>query len=91
MGSNRPRSIDDEDRVVRFRPRMSAVRGFRRWKAPIKESAMDDSPVADLAKYEGPESVEDYRHRMFMNAIVFFFTAILILTGVWLTNMMAHT
>jgi hypothetical protein len=90
MGSNRPQSIDDEDRVVRFRPRMSVLRGFRRWKSPIKESVTDDSPVADLAKYESPESADDYRHRMFINAIVLVFTAILILAGVWLTNMMAH-
>jgi hypothetical protein len=91
MGSNRPQSIDDDDRVVRFRPRMSMLHGFHRWRAPIEGPAADDSPVADLAKYEGPESPDDYRHRMFMNAIVFVFTTVLILAGVWLANMMAHS
>jgi hypothetical protein len=37
-----------------------------------------------------PESDDEYRHRMIVNAIATAFTSVLILTGVWLANMMAH-
>jgi hypothetical protein len=69
---------------------MGMLRSFNRWSAPSQESDVDDSPVADLSKYDGPESADEYRHRMFMNALVFVFTTVLILAGVWLANMMAH-
>jgi hypothetical protein len=50
----------------------------------------DYSPVPDLSKYECPESDDDYRHRMIVNAIALAFTTLLIVAGVWLANMMAH-
>jgi hypothetical protein len=80
---------DDDGRVIRFRPRMRNARG-RRWGNPsIHESGY--SPVPDLAKYECPESTDEYRHRMMMNAIAFVFTGLLVLVGVWLANnMMVH-
>jgi hypothetical protein len=92
MGSNRPQliEIEDDGRIVRFRPRSGMFRGRHRWKALANESEPDDSPVADLAKFEASESADDYRHRMMMNAIAFIFTTSLILVGVWLANLMVH-
>jgi hypothetical protein len=37
------------------------------------------------------ESKEDYQHRMAVNAAAFLFTVLLILAGVWIANMMAHS
>jgi hypothetical protein len=88
MDSDCPQLIDNDSRIVRFRPRLRGVDG--RWPARVNESKPDDSPVADLAKFEGPESDDDYRHRMFMNAIALVFTTFLIVAGVWLASMMAH-
>jgi hypothetical protein len=48
----------------------------------------DYSPVPDLAKYECPESDDEYRHRMIVNAVALVFTSLLILAGVWLANNM---
>ena len=53
-------------------------------------SAVKHVPIADLAKYECPESDDEYRHRMTVNAAAAAFTSVLILAGVWLANMMAH-
>jgi hypothetical protein len=47
-------------------------------------------PSRTSQKYECPESDDDYRHRMIVNAIAAAFTSVLILAGVWLANMMAH-
>jgi hypothetical protein len=60
-------------------------------KAPIGNFGPDYSPVADLSKYECPESDDDYRHRMMMNVIALVFTSLLILAGVLLVDMMARS
>jgi hypothetical protein len=83
------RSTDDR-RVIRFRPRMGTLRGSHRWNALNNNSEPDDSSVVDLTKYEWPESDDDYRHRMIVNAISLVFTILLILAGIWLADMMAH-
>ena len=82
---------DDHGRVIKLRPRLGS-RPAGRWRNPsIDDSAWDDSPVPDLAKYECPESDGEYRHRMMLNAIVFVFTGLLVLAGVWLaTHIMVH-
>ena len=46
------------------------------------------SPVPDLAKYECPESDDEYRHRKIVNAVALIFTSVLIFAGVWLANNM---
>jgi hypothetical protein len=82
---------DDDGRVIRFRPRMrNAPRS--RWRDPsIHDSGYYYSPVPDLAKYEYPESDDEYWDRMMMNAIAFVFTSVLVLVGVWLANnIMVH-
>jgi hypothetical protein len=52
--------------------------------------APDYSPIPDLAEYECPESDDEYRHRMTINALAFVFTSLLVLAGLWLANMMVH-
>jgi hypothetical protein len=82
---------DDDGRVIRLRPRMRNAPGSR-WRNPsIHDSGHYYSPVPDLAKYECPESDDEYWHRMMMNAIAFVLTGLLVLVGVWLANnMMVH-
>ena len=79
-----------DSRVVRFRPRTAPSYRSHRGKAPIGHSRPDYSPVPDLSKYERPENADDYQHRMVVNAIALVFVILLILTGLWLVNMMAH-
>ena len=83
-------SADDDDRrVIRLRPRLRNAPGSRLRNPSIHDSGY--SPVPDLAKCECPESDDEYRHRMMMNAIAFVFTSVLVLVGVWLANtMMVH-
>jgi hypothetical protein len=89
MGYGRLNEADS--RVVRFRPRMGPSHQRHRGKAPFGHSAPDYSPVPDLSKYERSESADDYGHRMVVNAIALVFVILLILAGLWLVNMMAHS
>src|SRR5215831_4057711 len=66
-------------RVVPFRPRTAVSRRSRHGKVPIPHSGPDYSPVADLAKYERPESADNYRQRMVENAIALVFVILLML------------
>jgi hypothetical protein len=68
-------------RVIRFRPRTAASH----------RSHLGRTPVPDLSKYERPESIDDYRHRMVVNAIALVFVTLLIFAGLWLVDMMAHS
>lgn len=84
-------STNDDGRVIQFRPRIGILSRSRGRKAPIRNFERDHSPVPDLAKYECPETDDEYRHRMIINAIAVVFTSLLILAGVWLANnMMVH-
>jgi hypothetical protein len=67
---------------------MDASHRSQRGKAPIGYCG---SPVADLSKYECPESEDDYRHRMVINAIALVFVSLLSLAGFWLVNAIAHS
>ncbi len=66
-----------EQRVVQFRRRGA--------RAPLGRRP----PVGDLAKYEGGEAPDDYRHRMLVNAAAFVFVLGLIGAGLWLVGAMA--
>ena len=44
-----------------------------------------------LDAYESPESEEDYRHRMIVNAIALVFVSLLSVAGFWLVNAIAHS
>jgi hypothetical protein len=47
--------------------------------------------VPDLEKYErAPEEPDDFRHRMLMNGLGLAVTAVLILGGIWIAEVMAH-
>jgi hypothetical protein len=48
-------------------------------------------PVPDLEKYDRvPDEPDDFRHRMTMNALGFAITVVLVVTGIWIANVMAH-
>ena len=80
-----------DGRVIRFRPRTAASHRSHLGRAPITHSRPDYSPVPDLSKYERLESLDDYRHRMAVNAIALVFVTLLIFAGLWLVDMMAHS
>ena len=84
---DRAPSPEERGHVVPFRPRS----GLRKaWHLPLGQRSRDDSPVADLAKFERPETEDDYRHRMKMNALGLLITCVLIITGLWLAETMAE-
>jgi hypothetical protein len=70
---------------------MGASHRSQRGKSPIGYSGPGYSPVPDLSKYESPESEDDYRHRMVVNAIALVFVSLLSLAGLWLVNAIAHS
>jgi hypothetical protein len=84
-------SSDADSHVIRFRSRTGASRRGQRGNAPIGYSGSDYSPVADLSKYENPESEDNYRHRMIVNAIALVFVSLLSVAGFWLVNAIAHS
>ena len=84
-------SSDADSRVIRFRSRKGASQQSHRGKAPIGYSGPDYSPVPDLSKYECPESTDEYRHRMVINAIALAFVSLMSLAGFWLVNVIAHS
>jgi hypothetical protein len=83
-------SSDANSGVIQFRSRKDRSHRHRA-KAPIVYSGPGDSPVPDLSKYERPESEDDYRHRMLVNAIALVFVSLLSLAGFWLVNAIAHS
>src|SRR5262249_49533055 len=80
-----------DSRVIRFRSRTGASQQSHRGKAPIGHSGPDYSPVPDLSKYECPESADEYRHRMVVNAVALVFVSLLSLPALWLVNAIAHS
>jgi hypothetical protein len=76
-------------RVIRFSPRKRGLRVSGGGKSLIGNADPDHSPVPDLSRYQAPESSNEYRHRMIVNAIAFAFTSLLILAGVCLAMMMS--
>jgi hypothetical protein len=76
MTSNQ-NSSEDDSRVVSFRS-----------GRPVAKPA--EPPVEDLAKYQGPESKEEYRDRMIVNVAAFAFIAVLVAAGWWLAGTMAQ-
>ena len=84
-------SSDADSRVIRFRSRTGASHRSQRGIASTGCSGSDYSPVADLSKYECPESEDDYRHRMVINAVAMVFVSLLSLAGFWLVNAIAHS
>jgi hypothetical protein len=80
MANDEQLSSHDERRVV----------NFRRGPAGVRPTSPTPPPVEDLAKYEGRESADDYRNRMFVNVAAFLFVIALIGAGLWLADTMAR-
>ena len=73
-------SDDHRGRVLRFRPRNSA----------LPSRIPPPSPVEDLAKFEHADEPDDFRHRMTMNGLALAATIALILVGIWIADTMAQ-
>ena len=58
--------------------------GRRRPPRVAVPSAASGPPVENLAKYEGGERDDDYRHRMIVNLAALLFTLLLATAGAWL-------
>jgi hypothetical protein len=55
------------------------------------QNALRPPLVPDLKKYErAPDEPDDFRHRMTMNALGLAITVALVVTGIWLADVMAH-
>jgi hypothetical protein len=73
----------DDRRVLPFRPRVPGAGGSHGWRW-LRASQAPPSPVDGLAKYEGGEHDDDYRHRMMVNLAALVFTVALAIAGAWL-------
>jgi hypothetical protein len=72
---------EPEGRILQFRPRGTL----------FARNAPRPPPVPDLEKYERVrDEPDDFRHRMTMNAIGLAVTVVLIVTGIWIADVMAH-
>ena len=89
MTSDSSNASGDDHQVVPFRPRRGgAGAGSGHWRSRPPQSR--PSPVEGLAKYEGGELDDDYRHRMKVNLAALAFTVVLALAGVWLVIQLAE-
>ncbi len=84
VNKDRAQPTDDDHRVLRFRPRGAASGGAHRWFLPKRDAKPSGAPVEGLAKYEGGERDDDYRHRMMVNLAALVFTLLLATAGAWL-------
>jgi hypothetical protein len=72
-------SVQDDGKVIPFRPRHAAAAGGR-----VPEIGANTTGPETLAKYERGDGEDDYRHRMIMNAAALAVTIILAVAGAWL-------
>ena len=87
--SDRSKATDDDQRVVPFRPRRTASGAHGGWPLPpVSKTAVP--PIRGLAKYEGGEVEDNYRHRMIVNFAALAFTVALAAAGVWLAIQIAE-
>jgi len=86
--TQRPIASEEEERVVKFRPRTSAHPPGR----PANRSPGEDprQEPNDLARYERDRNEpDDFRHRMLANVAAFAFTVALTAIGIWLAMSIA--
>jgi hypothetical protein len=77
----RPTAREPEGRILPFR-RPASLRPRNTPPAPA---------VPDLEKYERkPDEPDDFGHRMLMNGLGLAVTAVLVLAGLWMADVMAH-
>ena len=78
---NRPSPTEPEGRILPFRQRGSL----------FARNAPRPPHVPDLEKFErAPEEPDDFRHRMTMNLLGLAVTVALVVTGIWIADVMAH-
>jgi hypothetical protein len=76
-----PTQSKPEGQILPFRPRGSL----------FARNVPRPPPVPDLEKYERvPDEPDDFRHRMIMNGLGLGVTVVLIVTGIWIADVMAH-
>jgi hypothetical protein len=81
------KATDEEHQVVPFRPRASSAGGTGwRWSP----SSPQPPAPPDLAKYEGGDDDDNYRHRMLVNVAALAVTIILAVAGGWLAIQIAE-
>lgn len=86
---DRPKATDSDHQVVPFRPRGNAPGGEHGWRWRLRASQPAPPPVEGLAKYEGGEHDDNYRHRMMVNLAALAVTVVLSVAGVWLVIQIA--
>lgn len=83
MTIQRPLPTNGDHRILKFRPRTLA-------RPPASALGSLGRPVPDSNRTaRGPESADDYRHRMITNVLAAGFTALLTGVGVWLALALA--
>jgi hypothetical protein len=85
---DRSKTPDDDHRVVPFPSRGGGARR-NGWRWHSRTPQPPAPPVPDLAKYEGGEYDDNYRHRMMVNLAALGFIAVLAGAGVWLVLQLA--
>jgi hypothetical protein len=76
-----PTSSEPETRILPFRPRGSM----------FARNAPRPPAVPNLEQYEhAPNEPDDFRHRMTMNALGLAVTVVLVITGIWIADVMAQ-
>ncbi len=74
-------SSEQEAQILQFRPRDTL----------FVPKAVRQPLVPDLSKFEQcQEEPDDFRHRMLMNGLAFGVAVLLIFSGVWIAEVMAH-
>ncbi len=96
MKIERPIAVEEEHRVLQFRPRNAPQAPTFRGNAVVKHLHHDSAPGPadlsglDLSRYEKPrEEPDDFRHRMLANIAAFAFTVALTAVGIWLAMSIA--
>lgn len=80
VASDHPNVPNGDGTVVPFRPRDAERGNGRHWP----QRAPEPPPVQGLARYEGGDHDDGYRHRMMVNLAAFAFTIALAGAGIWL-------
>jgi hypothetical protein len=87
---DRSKATDEDHRVIPFRPRGATPNAGQGWRWPPHDSKPAVPPVQGLAKYEGGEIDDNYRHRMVVNFAALAFTVALASAGIWLAIQIAE-
>ena len=80
---------DDGHRVLPFRRPGPAPGGGYGWRRRPHAPPPPTAPTGSLAKYEGGDRDDNYRHRMVVNIAALAFTALLAIAGGWLAIQIA--